>query len=376
MKKIICFIKKEFQQFRRDPKMFAVVLVAPVIQLIFLGYAANLDVDKIKTVVFDQDRSYESRKLIEKFSSSGYFQVYDYAQSYDEVTDLIDNGKVILALVIPTDFEKMINKNETASVQALFDGSDGNTASIAAGYMQNIVSTYAKEIIVKRLNRLRMKNIPAGNLTTEIRVWYNPTLKTRNFMVPGIVGLLLSVITLILTSLAVVKEKEIGTMEQLIVTPLKPYQIIIGKLVPFILLGFIAVIIVLTAMRFIFNIPVKGEIVFLFVSSFFYILSTLGLGLFVSTISKTQQQAMMISIFVVLMPMVFLSGFAFPIENMPPIIQIISYVIPLRYFIIIIRGVVTKGLGFAELWQNAVVLLLFGVTILSLSSLRFQKKME
>ena len=376
MKKIICFIKKEFQQFRRDPKMFAVVLVAPVIQLIFLGYAANLDVDKIKTVVFDQDRSYESRKLIEKFSSSGYFQVYDYAQSYDEVTDLIDNGKVILALVIPTDFEKMINKNETASVQALFDGSDGNTASIAAGYMQNIVSTYAKEIIVKRLNRLGMKNIPAGNLTAEIRVWYNPTLKTRNFMVPGIVGLLLSVITLILTSLAVVKEKEIGTMEQLIVTPLKPYQIIIGKLVPFILLGFIAVIIVLTAMRFIFNIPVKGEIVFLFVSSFFYILSTLGLGLFVSTISKTQQQAMMISIFVVLMPMVFLSGFAFPIENMPPIIQIISYVIPLRYFIIIIRGVVTKGLGFAELWQNAVVLLLFGVTILSLSSLRFQKKME
>jgi len=356
--------------------MFAVVLVAPVIQLIFLGYAANLDVDKIKTVVFDQDRSYESRKLIEKFSSSGYFQVYDYAQSYDEVTDLIDNGKVILALVIPTDFEKMINKNETASVQALFDGSDGNTASIAAGYMQNIVSTYAKEIIVKWLNRLGMKNIPAGNLTAEIRVWYNPTLKTRNFMVPGIVGLLLSVITLILTSLAVVKEKEIGTMEQLIVTPLKPYQIIIGKLVPFILLGFIAVIIVLTAMRFIFNIPVKGEIVFLFVSSFFYILSTLGLGLFVSTISKTQQQAMMISIFVVLMPMVFLSGFAFPIENMPPIIQIISYVIPLRYFIIIIRGVVTKGLGFAELWQNAVVLLLFGVTILSLSSLRFQKKME
>lgn len=376
MKKIIYFIKKEFQQFRRDPKMFGVILIAPVIQLVFLGYAANLDVDKIKTVVFDQDKSSESRKLIEEFTSSGYFQVYDYVQSYDEVTKLIDNGKVILAIVIPTDFEKMVNRNETVSLQALFDGSDGNTASIAAGYMQGIVSSYAKELIVKRLNRVGMKNIPAGNLVAEMRVWYNPTLKTRNFMVPGIVGLLLSVITLILTSLAVVKEKEIGTMEQLIVTPLKPYQIIIGKLVPFVLLGFVAVIIVLTAMRFIFNIPVKGDIVFLFASAFFYILSTLGLGLFVSTISKTQQQAMMISIFVVLMPMVFLSGFAFPIENMPPIIQFISYVVPLRYFITIIRGVVTKGLGFAELWQNALVLLLFGITILSLSSLRFQKKME
>ncbi len=376
MKKIIYFIKKEFQQFRRDPKMFGVILIAPVIQLVFLGYAANLDVDKIKTVVYDQDKSSESRKLIEEFTSSGYFQVYDYAQSYDEVTKLIDNGKVILAIVIPTDFEKMVNRNETVSLQALFDGSDGNTASIAAGYMQIIVSSYTKEIIIKRLNQIGMKNIPAGNLSAEIRVWYNPTLKTRNFMVPGIVGLLLSVITLILTSLAVVKEKEIGTMEQLIVTPLKPYQIIIGKLVPFVLLGFVAVIIVLTAMRFIFNIPVKGDIVFLFTSAFFYILSTLGLGLFVSTISKTQQQAMMISIFVVLMPMVFLSGFAFPIENMPTIIQFISYVVPLRYFITIIRGVVTKGLGFAELWQNALVLLLFGITILSLSSLRFQKKME
>lgn len=376
MKKIIFFIKKEFQQFRRDPRMFVIILVAPVIQLIFLGYAANLDVDKIKMVVYDQDKSVESRKFIEEFTSSGYFQIYDYANNYDDVTNYIDNGKVILALVIPTDFESRINRAETAPLQALFDGSDGNTASIAAGYMQNIVLSYAKDISIKRLNRLGMKNIPAGTLTAEVRVWYNPTLKTRNFMVPGIVGLLLSVITLILTSLAVVKEKEIGTMEQLIVTPLKPYQIIIGKLVPFVILGFASVVIVLTAMRFIFDIPVKGDIVFLFASSFFYILSTLGLGLFVSTISKTQQQAMMLAIFLVLMPMIFLSGFAFPIENMPKIIQYISYIIPLRYFIDIIRGVVTKGLGFADLWLNALILLLMGMLIFALSSMRFQKRMD
>jgi ABC-2 type transport system permease protein len=195
-------------------------------------------------------------------------------------------------------------------------------------------------------------------------------------MVPGIVGLLLSLITLILTSLAVVKEKEIGTMEQLIVTPLKPYQIIIGKLVPFVVLSFAAVIIILASMWFIFGIPVKGELWFLFLSSFLYILSTLGLGLFVSTISKTQQQAMMISIFAVMMPMIFLSGFAFPIENMPQSIQYISYIVPLKYFNDIIRGVILKGLGFSDLWFNAVLLLLMGITILFLSSLRFKSRLE
>jgi ABC-2 type transport system permease protein len=195
-------------------------------------------------------------------------------------------------------------------------------------------------------------------------------------MVPGIVGLLLSIITLLLTSLAVVKEKEIGTMEQLVVTPLKSYQLIIGKLVPFIILGFISVIIVLTAMRFIFDIPVKGSISFLFFSSFLYILSTLGLGLFVSTISKTQQQAMMIAIFAVMMPMVFLSGFAFPVENMPKIIQVISYAIPLKYFNTIIRGIILKGLGFADLWIEAMVLFVMGLVILFLSSLRFHKNMD
>ncbi len=186
-------------------------------------------------------------------------------------------------------------------------------------------------------------------------------------MVPGIVGLLLSIVTLLLTSLAVVKEKEIGTMEQLIVTPLKPYQIIIGKLVPFILLGFLSIVIVLTAMRIVFDIPVKGSIPFLFLSAFFYILST---------ISKTQQQAMMIAVFAVMMPMVFLSGFAFPIENMPEIIQYISYIIPLKYFINIIRGVISKGLGFSELWINALVLLIMGIFILVLSSLRFQRRLD
>jgi ABC-2 type transport system permease protein len=376
MKSIIEFIKKEFLQFKRDPKMFALILLAPVIQLTFLGFAANLDVILVRTIVFDQDRSATSRDFIERFTSSGYFKIEEYVNSYDKIAEVIDKGDAILAIVIPNDFEKDIYNRRTASVQALFNGSDGNTAGIVAGYTLNIVSDYSQNIVLNFLNRSGQKLSSVSIISPEIRVWYNPELKTRNFMVPGIVGLLLSLITLILTSLAVVKEKEIGTMEQLIVTPLKPYQIIIGKLVPFVVLSFAAVIIILAAMYFIFGIPVKGEIWFLFFSSFLYILSTLGLGLFVSTISKTQQQAMMISIFGVMMPMIFLSGFAFPIENMPKSIQYISYIVPLRYFNDIIRGVILKGLGFSDLWFNALLLLLMGVTILFFSSLRFKSRLE
>jgi ABC-2 type transport system permease protein len=376
MKTILKIVRKEFQQFKRDPKMFGIILIAPVVQLILLGYAATLDVNSVHALIYDQDKTASSRNLIERFKSSGFFSIDYYSDRYEDVTNTFDNGKVLFALVIPKNFEKGIERNQTVNLQAIFDGSDGNTASIASGYVAQIIAKYSQSLVLNSMDRLGKKIIPSGKLSSEPRVWYNPTLKTRNFMVPGIVGLLLSIITLLLTSLAIVKEKEIGTLEQLIVTPIKPYQLIIGKLIPFVILGFAAVIIVLTAMGIVFTIPVRGSMTFLFVSSFLYILSTLGLGLFVSTISKTQQQAMMISIFGILMPMVYLSGFAFPIENMPKTIQYISYVIPLRYFINIIRGVILKGIGFHELWLDAVVLLFIGVLILYLSSRRFQKRLE
>jgi ABC-2 type transport system permease protein len=376
MKTILHIIKKEFLQFKRDPRMFAIILIAPVVQLIFLGYAATLDVNTVHTLVYDQDKTQESRKFIESFTSSGFFRIDYYSDNYNQLSEKLDKGKIILALVIPKDFSEKIKRRETSPVQAIFNGSDGNTASIAAGYVAKVVQAYAQNILLNYMDKSGRKLLPVGTIEPEIRVWYNPQLLTRYFMVPGIVGLLLSIITLILTSLGIVKEKEIGTLEQLIVTPIKSWQLIMGKLIPFIILGFISVVIVLTAMTYIFDIPVRGSVPFLFLSSFFYILSTLGLGLFVSTISKTQQQAMMIAIFGIMMPMVYLSGFAFPIENMPKIIQYISYLIPLRYFIAIIRGVILKGIGFNELWQEASVLLLMGITILFLSSLRFRKKLE
>lgn len=376
MKTIIYFIQKEFLQFKRDPKMFAMILVAPIIQLVFLGYAANFDVTVVSSAVYDLDKSEASRNYIESFESTGYYSFDYYVDNYEQLTEHIDNAEVIMGLVIPRGFEEKINRRETVQVQAIFDGSDGNTASIAAGYLQGITQKYSQEIVTDFRNKIGMQVIPVGSVQSETRVWYNPELKTRNFMVPGIVALLLMIITLILTSLAIVKEKEIGTLEQLIVTPIKPIQMIIGKLIPFTLLGFAAVILVITAMYVIFGIAVKGSVTFLLISSFVFILSTLGLGLFVSTVSKTQQQAMMLAIFLVMMPMVFLSGFAFPIENMPAVIQAITYIIPLRYFMTIIRGIILKGIGFTDLWIQLAAMFGLGVLILSLSVMRFQKRID
>jgi len=376
MKTILHIVKKEFLQFKRDPKMFGIILIAPIVQLIFLGYAATLDLNTVHTIFYDQDKTVTSRKFIEEFKSSGFFQLDHYADNYKDVQTEIERGKSLVAIVIPKDFEKKINRRETAQLQAIFNGSDGNSASIAAGYIATIVTTFSKQIVQDFIDLSGRKISPTGNINAEVRVWYNPELTTRNFMVPAIVGLLVSIVTLILTSLAVVKEKEIGTLEQLIVTPIKPLQLIIGKLIPFVVLGFVSVTIVIIAMNLIFGISVRGSTLFLFLSSFLYILSTLGLGLFVSTVSKTQQQAMMIAIFAVMMPMIYLSGFAFPVENMPKVIQYISYIIPLKYFIIIIRGVILKGNGFAQHWFDAAMLLAMGILILFFSALRFRKRLE
>ncbi len=356
--------------------MFGIILIAPVVQLIFLGYAVNMDVENVSTVIFDQDNSHTSREYIRNYTSSGYFNIVEYVDNYDDLQSDIDNGNAFLGIVIPTDFEKRIGRGESASVQAIFDGSDGNKASISAGYVMSITNSFAKNILVESHNRTGQKISPVGSIEAEIRAWYNPTLKTRVFMVPGIVGLLLSIITLILTSLAIVKEKEIGTLEQIIVTPIKPLQLVVGKLIPFLVLGMVAVVIILTSMTFIFGIYTRGSITFLFFSSFLYTLSTLGLGLFVSTISKTQQQAMMLAIFTVLMPMVFLSGFAFPIENMPQIIQGLTYIVPLRYFMTIIRSVILKGAGITELWPEVLALVGMGMLVLVLSAMRFSKRLE
>jgi len=376
MQIIINIIIKEFLQLKRDPKLFGVIFIAPIVQLILLGYAATLDVNTIHFTVFDQDKTVTSRQFIDRFTESGYFEVEAYVDNYNDAENLIDKGETILTFVIPKGFEKNINRKQTAKVQAIFDGSNGNETSIAAGYVQAIVANYSNRLLLD----LKEKNgniiNSAGLLIPEIRVWYNPELKTRNFMVPSIMGLLLMVITIILMSMAVVKEREIGTLEQLIVTPIKPIQLIIGKFVPFIIIGFIDVLLVIAVMVFWFDIGIRGDFFFLLFSSLLFVLSTLGLGLLISTISKTQQQAMMVAQFGVMMPMIYLSGFTFPIENMPQVIQYITYLIPLRYFITILRSVILKGTGFIELLPQLGMLFLLGTIIFTASVLKFKKRLN
>ncbi len=376
MKIIINIIIKEFLQLKRDPRLFGIIFIAPILQLILLGYAANLDINNINTVVYDQDKTETSRNFIENFSSSKYFSINNYADNYGQVTDDINKGKALWALVIPKDFEKDLKRNQQADVQAIFDGSDGNKAGIAFGYVSNLVSSYSQKILLEAKNKSGLKIALSGIITPELRVWYNPDLETRYFMLPGIMGLILTIITTTLMAMAIVKEREIGTLEQIIVTPIKPKQLIIGKTIPFIIVGFMDVLLVMAVMVFWFGIPIRGDFWFLIVASFIYVLSSLGLGLFISTVSKTQQQAMMVAMFGILLPMNFLSGFAFPIENMPHWIQVMTYAIPLRYYIEILRGVILKGDGFLQLIPQTIVLLGMGLLILFLSSLRFRKRLE
>ena len=375
MKKILYILKKEFLQYRRDRKMIGMSTLAPVLQLIILGYAANLDVNQIPMLVCDLDRTQASRNLVQNFTSSGYFESVGLVGRMQEIDPLIERGAASVAIVIPKGFSADLNGGRSAQVQLIVDGSESNSATVGLNYAAVIATRFSQNVLLERLQRSGAGvRIPA-RIDPEVRVWYNPDLKSRNFMVPGVLGLLLMVMTLILTSLAIVKEKEIGTLEQLVVTPIKPHELIIGKLSLFTIIGMVDVLLVVVVSTFFFGVPVRGSVAELFVLCMVFLLTTLGLGLFVSTVSRTQQQAMMSAIFFVMMPMIFFSGFVFPIENMPQIIQWFSYLLPLRYFFVIIRGIFLKGIGLDVLWPQALALLAFGVAILGLSALRFQKRL-
>ena len=371
---IVEIVKKEFYQVRQDRRMLLVSIMAPILQVLLLGYAATTDIKYSNLVVCDLDRTSESRELIQNFTNSHYFVLKYSVESPDDVDAYIDDGKASVAMLIPAGFSAKILGKETAPLQMIFDGADANTANILLGYATQIVSSYGQSIMLNSASLLQGMRVP--RILPEPRVWFNPDLKSQNFMVPGVVALVLMIITMTLTSLGIVKEKEIGTLEQLLVTPIKPYQLIIGKLIPFIIIGGVDMSIVLAIARYWFEVPMLGSIPLLFGLSGLFILTTLGLGLFISTIAKSQQQAMLIAQFFFFMPFMFLAGFAFPIENMPVVIQWVSYLIPLRYFLVIVRGIFLKGATLAELWTQALALFIFGVSILSLSVLRFRRRLE
>ena len=375
MKAILSILWKEFIQLRRDPKLFPVIFISPILQLLLLGYAANLDVKNIPSVICDMDRSAASRGFLDDFINSGYFSVEARVDRMDEIDPYLDDGHAAMAFVIPRGFGDRIAARREASVMIIADGSESQSATIGVNYATIIAAKHAQRIIFEAFERAKGLGLKPVLVNAEVRVWYNPELRSRNFMVPGVLGLILMIMTTSLASLGIVRERETGTMEQLIVSPIRPYQLIVGKLLPFVLIGLVDATFVITVARGWFGIPVRGSVALLYVFCLVFMLNTLGTGLFISTISRTQQQAMLTSLFFIL-PQMLLSGFVFPIENMPKFFQYLTTIIPIRYFFVSIRGIMLKGAGWAELWTQAAALVVLGSVILALSVARFHKKLD
>lgn len=369
MRRLRHLVRKELLELRRDPRLFGIVIMAPIIQLTLLGYAATTDVTDVPIVVVDADRTAASRALIQRFDGSRYFTVVGSVGSAHDVEPWLERGLAWLALAVPSGYQQDLAAGRQAVVQVVADGTDANSTNVALGYAATLVAGYAQELAAARTDG----PIPLPALDARIRVWFNPRLESRDFMIPGILALLLMVVTTNLSSMAIVREKELGTFEQLSVTPIGRWELILGKLVPYALIGLVDVLLVTAVALLWFEVPLRGSAMLLLGCSVIYLMTTLGLGLFVSTISSTQQQAMMTATFFFLMPMLYFSGFVFPIENMPGPIQAITYVVPLRYFITIVRGIFLKGVGLDVLWPDVLALTGWGVAILALAVVRSRK---
>ena len=372
MRRLWYLMWKELLELRQDPRLFGVIFIAPIVQLTFLGYAATTDVKNVPIVVVDQDHTPQSRELITRFDASRYFTVVGGLNTVAELDRWFEENRAWMGLVIPGDYHERVGSGRPATVQVIADGTDSNSTNVAMGYAGNLINAYNEELSRKQQVAAGQDVAPRA-IDARIRVWFNPQLESRDFMIPGIVALLLLVITTNLSSMAVVREKELGTLEQLNVTPVTRWQLILGKLLPYGIIGILDVILVTTVAVTWFRIPLLGSPILLFATSCIYLLTTLGLGLFISTISNTQQQAMMTATFFFLTPMLYLSGFIFPIENMPAVIQPVTYLIPLRYFIIIVRGIFLKGIGVAVLWPQILALLAWGLAIVGLAVARSRK---
>jgi len=371
-------IVKEFLQIRRDLRMIPVIFVAPVVQIVVFGFAVNTDVTRVEMVLVDQDRSAASRDFVSRFLESGYFEVVASEERADAAERWLAAGRAQLGLVLAPGFGEALGSGRSAALQVIADGSDAASANIALGYASALAQGYAEEVQARRRRATGLGGTApaAGQVALEPRVLYNPDLRSRWFYVPAVLGLVLMVMTLLLSAMGVVREKEIGTMEQLIVTPIRPWQLLVGKLAPFAIIGTIQFFLVTGVAVLGFGVPLRGSFLLLFALSGLFVLNSLGLGLLLSTIVQNQQQAMMGAALGLMMPMVLLSGLIFPIDNMPPAIQLVTYAIPLRYYAEIIRGVFLRGSGMAVLWPEAAALLAMGAAILAIAALRFRKRLD
>ena len=368
-------IWKEFVQISRDARTLAIVVLLPVMLLVIYGYAINLDVNHLRLAVYDQDNSYQSRDLIGAFSHGEYFDIVASVRSNRAVTEALDDSLAKAVLVIPPTYARNLASNRVAEVQLLVDGSDSTTSSTAIGYANAIVQQQSAKITVAALQRRGITPPAAAPIDARFRYWYNPELRSTNFIVPGLVAVILMMLSALLTSMTVVRERERGTIEQLVVSPVMPSELMIGKLLPYVIIAFFDVILVIAAGRLLFGVPLKGSPALVLALSAVFLTAALGIGLLISVASHNQQTAMTLAFMTTLLPSILLSGFIFPIRAMPVALQIITNIIPARHFLVILRAIFLKGSGFALVWRPALVLLIYGVVVLTISAKRFHKKL-
>ncbi len=372
--RIIAILKKEFLQVFRDPRMRVVIFISPLIQVFIFGYAATMDITHVPIAVYDIDNTKESRALIHDFSYSQYFDIKHYARDEAEVNTLIDQTRVLAVVKFNKGFSRDLVGNNPAEVQLVVDGTDSNAASIILGYAGSVIENYNLRILRER-SQVYLggeHNVPYVDLRD--RRWFNENLESRNYYLPGVIVLIVTIMSLLLSAMAIVREKEIGTMEQLMVSPIKSFELIIGKILPFGVIAVVQVTLITMVGFFWFQVPLRGSVLLLFICTILYLLTTLGAGLFLSTICSTQQEAMM-SVFFFNFPATLLSGFAYPIANMPQAIQYITYLNPQRYYLTIVRYIFLKGVGIGVLWDEMLALLVIGIIVITMSSLRFQKRL-
>ncbi len=374
--RLFSLIRKEFIQILRDRRTLALVIVMPIMQLLLLGYAATNDVRNVAMAVFDQDRSPASHRLLDAYRTADYFALAFDVNSVDEMRDLIDSGDARVGMIIPPDYGEQIAGNGTAQVAFILDGSDPTVGATALSAATLIGQRHATEIQLARL-AAGGAGSTGVSVPVEVRtqVWYNPDLVSAHFMVPGVIGMILFSITAILTANAIVRERERGTIEQLIVTPIRPWELVVGKLMPYVLLGLFNTLEVLALGSLLFEVPIRGSLALIILVSGLFVISGLGIGLFVSAIANTQQEAML-TVFMTLLPSIFLSGFFFPLQAMPQVLQWVSYAIPLRYYLVVIRSLLIKGVDLQAIQSDVIALVLFGVGIMTLAALRFRKRLD
>ena len=369
--RLLPIIKKEFRHIRRDKRVLAVLTLVPAGLLLLNGYALNFDVNHIKTAVVNQDKTARSRDFINSFVNSGYFDYTKDLATSQEATHMLDDGHVRMVLVVPSGFSDRLLANEAVSIQILVDGMDANSATTIVGFAQVVTLQYSQKIVLTNLAKIGRANyIP---INVEGRIWYNPELKSAKFLVPGLIAFILAITAVIATSLSIVREKERNTIEQINVSPVHSFDFIIGKLIPYALISLVAAALVLLAAYLLFGVVIKGSVLLLFGATLLFIVAALSIGLLVSTISDSQQVAFQIAAVVSILPTILLSGFVFPIRSMPWWLQILSNVTPAKFYLVILRSILLKGVGLAAFWEQIVYLLLFATVLLTISTLRFKR---